>query len=74
MPTETPTRTAVPRGRERLDEIAAILLAGIVRMVAGEQGGGRSDSKCSDLGESSLDFTADPSVCRDRLDRDGELT
>lgn len=52
MPNENLIRAAIPRGRERLDEIAAILLAGTVRMRAAERGGRRSGSFCSDLGES----------------------
>lgn len=72
MPIDYKTRTTIPRGRERLDEVAAILLAGIVRMTAAERGGGRSERECNDLGESSLDFPAYPSMCPTCPEKQGE--
>lgn len=72
MPIDPTTRTTIPRGRERLDEVAAILLAGIVRMTEAERGGERSDRECNDLRESSLDFPAHPSVCPTCPEKQGE--
>jgi hypothetical protein len=47
--------------RERIDELAAILADGLMRLLAG-----KSSSLSADCGESSLHFTPDQSGAADR--------